>query len=146
MPHLNKVIEVFSFQGNMFFTEAHGLPLIVSLFLARYGAILNSSEKPTDGGERFIADISRPQEVGFLAFLCKQEENLEEKLLILCCFPLHMKSELKRNISSEHRFVLLYGEAKSQKPLTKEDEAFVSLSDGLTLVDTGLELENTPVK
>ena len=131
----------------MFFTEAHGLPLIASLILARYGAILNSSEKPTDGGERFIADISRPQEVGFLAFLCEeQEENLEEKLLILCCFPLHMKSELKRNISSEHRLVLRYGEAKAQKPLTKEDEAFFCLSNGLTLVDTGLQLENTPVK
>ncbi|PFX28336.1 hypothetical protein AWC38_SpisGene6923 [Stylophora pistillata] len=110
----------------------------------QYWAKVNFSEERVSGKERFVDDSFRPREVGFLAFLCNQR-HLEIKKLILCCFPLHMKSELKRDISSKYE-VFRQGEGNSCKPLSAGDLVYFSVSDGLTPVDTDQDPDNTPLR
>lgn len=119
------------------------------LFLARCGVMLDSSKKPLEAEKLFIVNSSCPQQVGFFAYWSqKKKTKMEEPKqgsLTLCCFPIHMKTELKKEISSEHCF-LLCGEAKSERRLAKGDQAFFSLSNGLTLVDEGVDIDYTPVE
>ena len=111
--------------------------------------MLNSSTKHLKAEELFIVDSSCPQHVGFFAFWCPEKEkearqDPQRGLLTLRCFPLHMKTEFFEEISSEQS-VLLYGEAKSERQLAKGDQALFSLSNGLTPVDEGIDINNTPV-
>ena len=111
--------------------------------------MLNSSTKLLNAEEPFNVDSSCPQQVGFFAFWCPENEKEPRQdpkrgLLTLQCFPLHMKTELTKEISSEHG-VLLYGEAKLERQLAKGDQALFSLSNGLTPVDEGIDINYTPV-
>lgn len=111
--------------------------------------MLNSSTKHLKPEELFIVDSSCPQHVGFFALWCPENEKEPRQdpkrgILTLHCFPLHMKTELAKEISSE-RGVLLYGEAKSARQLAKGDQALFSLSNGLTPVDEGIDINYTPV-
>lgn len=110
--------------------------------------ILDSSTEPLDAEELFNVDFSCPQHVGFSAFWCREEkqprQDLKQGSLTLCCFPLYMKTELTKKLSSEHG-VLLYGEAESARQLAKGDQALFSLSNGLTSVDEGIDTDYTPV-
>lgn len=107
--------------------------------------ILDSSTEPLDAEKLFIVDSSCPQQVGFFAFWCQKEkqqrQDLKQGSLTLFCYPLHMKTELTKKLSSEHG-VLLYGEGESARKLAKGDQAHFSLSNGLTLVD----IDYTPVE
>lgn len=110
------------------------IKFLVLYIIARCGVMLNSSTKHLKAEELFIVDSSCPQHVGFLAFWCPENENEPRQdpkrgLLTLHCFPLHMKTELTKEISSEHG-VILYGEAKSARQLAKGDQALFSLSNG----------------
>ena len=111
--------------------------------------MLNSSTKLLKAEEPFIVESSCPQQVGFFAFWCPENEKEPRQdpkrgLLTLHCFPFHMKTELTKEISSEHG-VILYGEAESERQLAKGDQALFSLSNGLTPVDEGIDINNTPV-
>jgi len=79
-----------------------------------------------------ILDPSAPQSVGFLACLCDSGVP-EEYLLILCCFPNHINSEVRKDVASKYS-VILYGESTSDRPLNKEDQAFFLLPDTYTLI------------
>ncbi|XP_022786058.1 uncharacterized protein LOC111326349 [Stylophora pistillata] len=111
--------------------------------------ILDSSKTPLDAEELFIVDSACPQHLGFFAFWRQKEEqptqDPELGSLFLGCFPLHMKTELAKEISSEHG-VLFYGEAKSARQLADGDQALFSLSRSLTPVDEGIDIDYTPVK
>lgn len=133
-PTLNNGVVTFQLNGIKRSPINHNL---------QYWAMVNVSEEREDGRERFVDDSYRPQEVGFLAFLCNQQDP-EEKKLILCCFPFHMKSELKRDICSKFE-VLRQGEGKSCKQLSNGDLVYFSVPDGLSPVDTGLDVDNTPL-
>ena len=111
--------------------------------------MLDSSTKPLNAEELLIVDFCCPQHVGFFAFWCPEKEKEARQdpkrgLLTLQCFPLHMKTELTKEMSSKDG-VLLYGEAKSAR-LAKGDQALYSLSNGLTAVDEGLDSDYTPVE
>lgn len=110
--------------------------------------MLNSSTKHLKAEELFIVDSSCPQHVGFLAFWCPENEKEPRQdpkrgLLTLHCFPFHMKTELTKEMPLECG--VLYGEAKSARPLAKGDQAFFTLSNGLTLLDEGIDINCTPV-
>ncbi|PFX13446.1 hypothetical protein AWC38_SpisGene22467 [Stylophora pistillata] len=117
--------------------------------LLECGVMLDSSTKPLEAEKLFIVDSSCPQQVGFFAYWSQKKKKMEEEQkqgsLTLCCFPIHMKTELKKEISSEHGF-LLCGEAKSARLLAKGDQAFFSLSNGLTLADNGNVIDYLPFK
>ena len=106
-----------------------GWPLIV-LFALRIDVILDLLGKLTGAAvQQLLRDSSVPQSVGFLACLCKAGlADPEEYVLILYCFPTHMRSEVKRNIDYD---VKLQGEATSNRDLNKDDEAFFTLSEEL---------------
>lgn len=111
--------------------------------ITRCLVVLDSSTESPDAEELFIVDSSCPQHVGFLAFWCSEKEkqprqDTKQGLLTLCCFPLHMKTEATKEISSEHGFPL-YGEAKSARKLARGDQALFSLSNGLTSVDERID-------
>ena len=80
-----------------------------------------------------ILNPSVPQSVGFLGCLCASGD-LEQYLLILCCFPQHINSKVREDVASKYR-IILYGESTSDRPLNKEDQAFFLLPDTYTLID-----------
>ena len=71
-----------------------------------------------------------PQHAGFLACLC-DTGNPKEHLMVLYCFPTHLKSEVKKDIASSYT-VALQGDCTSLQLLIKDDQAFFSLPDELT--------------
>lgn len=74
-------------------------------------------------------DSSVPQIAGFLAILCYTRDPVEY-LLVLCCFPLHMKREVWIEVSSRYNNVVSQGQDTSRYPLCEEDQAFFYLPDG----------------
>lgn len=80
-----------------------------------------------------IPDPPAPQHAGFLAYLCDATDP-EKFLLILCCSPCHLTSEVKKDIPSEYR-VIFHGESTSNSPLNKDDQASFHLPDTFTLIN-----------
>lgn len=102
-----------------------------ALFPLRFRHEFHVSERPVESVEPVPSYESTPQDAGFLACLCAKGENY---LMILCCFPLHLKAAARKKICRAHEEVrvILEGEETSKKPLTKKDEIFFSLPDALT--------------
>ena len=80
------------------------------------------------------------QEAGFLACLCYygNADRPNDYLLILSCFPLHLKSQVNSHISSRYT-VNFYGEGTSGQPLSAGDQVFVSLSKRFSVKQNGNE-------
>lgn len=79
-----------------------------------------------------ICNPSVPQSAGFQACLCdRSTENPEEYLLILRCFPIHMRSEVEMSITTKHT-VAFQVEDTAKSYLSKDDQAFFTLPDELT--------------
>ena len=79
------------------------------------------------------------QEARFLACLCDIGKP-GDYLLTLCCFPFHLKNLVQEGLSSTYR-VCCQGEENSLKPLCREDQAFVSLSEAFIVVQK-VQFEN----
>ena len=75
-------------------------------------------------------DSFAPQLAGFLACLCSTE-NSDERLLVLCCYPLHMANKVWEAVSSRYN-VGRHGQDTSRHPLNREDKVFFSLPDALS--------------
>lgn len=73
---------------------------------------------------------SAPQAAGFLACLCSTG-NPGEYLLILCCYPLQMASEVWKKVSSRYK-VDRHGEDTSRQSLNIEDKVSFTLPDALS--------------
>lgn len=73
------------------------------------------------------------KQAGFLAHLC---EDVTNYVLILNCFPIHLKYEVNNFVSSTHN-VILQGGGSSVEPLCTKDQAFVSFSDAFSLQQSG---------
>ena len=73
------------------------------------------------------------QHVGFLACLCgtRRHENYQ---LLVCCFPNHLKVQVKNNITSSHDVVSL-GEGTSLSPMRIGDRAAFHLPKTYTLLE-----------
>jgi len=80
--------------------------------------------------ELLKCDSSAPQRAGFLACLCSPE-NLVERLLVLCCYPLQMASRVWKNVSRRYT-VVSQGQETSRHPLNIEDKVYFSLPDALS--------------
>lgn len=101
-------------------------------FPIRIAAILEALEQVGAAVERLVPGPSVSQYVGFLACLCKVfTVNPDEYVLILCCFPTYMRSEVEMKITSSYH-VELQGEDTSRTSLKKDDQAFFTLSEELT--------------
>ena len=102
-----------------------------ALHLLRFTAIL-ASEFLEEA--RFLGllrcDFSAPQRAEFLACLCSIG-NVEERLLILCCFPLHMRNEVWTRVSSRYT-VVSHGRDTSRQPLHRDEKVSFSLLGGLS--------------
>ena len=72
------------------------------------------------------------QEARFLACLCDTGKPGEYRL-ILCCFSCELKNSVQELLSSKFRVCCL-GEENSLKPLCREDQVFVSLSEAFTVL------------
>ena len=81
----------------------------------------------------FPKDPSVTQYAEFLTCLCSTG-NTEEHLLVLCCYPLHKKTEVKREVFSEHH-VVSHGQRTSQYPLHNDDVVLVSVPETLIPCD-----------
>ena len=88
----------------------------------------------------FLSDIrslisarSAPQHAGFLVYLCDAKDP-KQYLLILCCSPCHLISEVRRDVSSAYT-VILHGDSTSTSPLNKADQATFHLPDTFTLIN-----------
>lgn len=95
------------------------------------------------GIPRYIPDPSVPQHVRFLACLCGTG-NLKKYLLVLCCFPSHLNTVVRRDVDEHHK-VVFHGEGTSISPLNVEDQAFFCLPNTFTLCHQGAA-ENTFLK
>lgn len=84
---------------------------------------------------RLISDCPVPQHVTFLAWLCGAE-NPKEYLLVLCCSPSHLITEVKNDVAFTYTVVSL-GEGTSVDPLNIKDQIFVSLPNTFTVRDQG---------
>ena len=67
------------------------------------------------------------QNAGFLAYLC-EDEKPDNYLLMLSCFPANWEGRVKTHFKTSDYVVDSQGEGKSEKPLCKNEQAFVSLS------------------
>ena len=78
------------------------------------------------------------QQPGFLACLCDDgnDERPTDYLLILSCFPIHLKYRVNSHISSTY-FVNFQGEGTSIPPLCVKDQVFVSLSEAFLVQQRG---------
>lgn len=106
----------------------------------RYWVVVDSRNKKKRRPWKSFPSPNVPQHVGFLACLCdtRRHENYE---LILCCFPNHLRVEVKNDIASSYDVVSL-GEGTSLLPLNKGDWASFHLPEMYTL----LEKENNLVR
>lgn len=101
------------------------------LYLFRYTTFL----VPADLGEAGILELLKfdcfaPQLAGFLACLCFTK-NSDERLLVLCCYPLHLANEVWEAVSTRY-YVGRHGQDTSRHPLNREDKVFFSLPDALS--------------
>jgi len=96
--------------------------------------------KPIDGLRQLASDLYKEamgQQAGFLACLCDVGDVTPTNyLLTLSCFPIHLRDQVNRRISSTY-LVKFQGEGSSEEPLCTKDQAFVSFSDALTLQQSG---------
>jgi len=72
------------------------------------------------------------QNAGFLAYLCEVEKP-DNYLLMLSCFPANWEGRVKTHFKTSDYVVDSQGEGKSEKPLCKNEQAFVSLSEEFSL-------------
>ena len=84
----------------------------------------------------FIPLFSYPSRVSqratFLACLCDVRDP-KEHLLVLCCFPCHLKSEVKTDVAKAYN-VILQGDSTSNKSLNIDDQACFELPKTYTLL------------
>lgn len=98
-------------------------------------------KQPVVGLKKLASDLySRVmgQRPGFLACLCDDgnAERPTDYLLTLSCFPIHLKYQVDRYISSTY-VVSFQGDGTSIPPLCVKDQAFVSLSEAFLLQQGG---------
>ena len=75
-------------------------------------------------------------EADFLACLCNVEDVTSTNyVLILSCFPIHMRDQANRRILSEH-LVNFKAEGSSEEPLCNDDKAFVLFSEAISLKES----------
>ena len=104
-------------------------------FSHRYWVWIDWMKLPVVILKNFAVDISRKlmlKQAGFLAWLCDAGKPTNY-LLTLCCFPLHLKGQVRSPLSPAHR-VCAQGGGNSLKPLCKEDWMSVSLSEAFTVM------------
>lgn len=70
-----------------------------------------------------------PIEAGFFSCLCNCG-NYEDAQLRFCCYPVHMESQVRKNICSTYE-ISRYGNGNSFEPLCQDDVIFVTLRTGL---------------
>lgn len=101
------------------------------LYFFRYTPILVPADLEEAGIlELLKLDSFAPQLAGFLACLCSTG-NSDERLLVLCCYPLHMANKVWKAVSSRYN-VGRHGQDTSRHPLNREDKVFFSLPDALS--------------
>jgi len=97
-------------------------------------------KKPFDGLRQLASDLYKGvmgQQAGFLAFLCDVGNVTPTNyLLTLSCFPIHLRDQVNRRISSTY-LVKFQGEGSSEEPLCTNDQAFVSFSEAFSLQQSG---------
>lgn len=114
-------------------------PLVVSsqrlIFSLRFWVWIDWMKKPAVSMKTSVQDLYRrlmAQEARFLACLCDTGKPGEYRL-ILCCFSCELKNSVQELLSSKFRVCCL-AEENSLKPLCREDQAFVSLSEAFTVL------------
>ena len=103
------------------------------IFRLRYTALLMSEISQENGytiRELLKRDSSARQRAGFLACLCSTGNPLEH-LLVLCCYPVQMASEVWKEVSSRYS-VHRHGQDTSRHSLNREDKVSFSLPDALS--------------
>ncbi len=70
-------------------------------------------------------DPSVTQDAEFLACLCDTGHPVEH-LLVLCCYPIHLASIVWVDVTSRYT-VIRHGQCTSPHPLSRDDQALVSL-------------------
>ena len=101
------------------------------LYLLRYTPILVPAVFKEAGILELLRfDSSAPQRAGFLACLCSTGSPVEH-LLILCCYPLQMASEVRKEVSSIYK-VDRHGQDTSRQSLNIEDQVSFTLPDALS--------------
>lgn len=101
------------------------------LYLFRYTPILVRADLEEAGILELLKfDSFAPQLAGFLACLCSTG-NPDERLLVLCCYPLHMANKVWKSVSSRYN-VGRHGQDTSRLQLNREDKVFFSLPDALS--------------
>ena len=80
------------------------------------------------------------QRVGFFACLYARGKPTSY-LLTLYCFPLHLKEQVYTPLSPLPHSICAEGGGNSLKPLCKEDQMSVSLSEAFTVIQ-GENLDN----
>ena len=112
------------------------------IFSFRFWVWLDWMKKPAVSMKTSVRDLYRrlmAQEARFLACLWDIGKP-GDYLLTLCCFPFHLKNLVQEGLSSTYR-VCCQGEENSLKPLCREDQAFVSLSEAFIVVQK-VQFEN----
>ena len=82
-----------------------------------------------------LSSREQGQRAGFLACLC-DGGTPSNYLLTLSCFPIQMKKTVKEDLFSTYP-VQFQGQGTSLEPLCEEDQAFVSLSEAFSLLESG---------
>lgn len=73
-----------------------------------------------------IYALPKPQQAGFLVWLCDCGGPPSVLGLVLCCCPRHLMEQQRKNVSASY-IVRRQGEGNSQQPLCKGDKIFVNL-------------------
>jgi len=72
-------------------------------------------------------------EADFLACLRDvRDVTTTNYLLTLSCFPIHVRDQVDRSISSTY-----FAEGSSEEPLCNDDKVFVSFSEAISLKESG---------